>query len=154
MSLIGEGLLANLMAIGLSACIFFFIFTKAGVPYSKEYLRNLISRFCGWLVAAVFMSDSAWFAGGGDGGPSPEGEGRGIIGFGQSIGLAMRFTCAFKSIYVIIIGKCCPVCRPNLYPLGWTRRHGTGKYSTRRYGAGRHANGGESHGNQQQSTHK
>jgi hypothetical protein len=24
---------------------------------------------------------------------------------------------------MIIIGKRCPVCRPNLYPLGWTRRH-------------------------------
>jgi len=62
MSLIGEGLLANLMAIGLSACIFFFIFTKAGVPYSKEYLRNLISRFWGWLVAAALRRASAWFA--------------------------------------------------------------------------------------------
>ena len=62
MSLMGEGLLANLIARGLSACIFFFIFTKAGVPYSKEYLRNRISRFWGWLVAAAFKWVSAWFA--------------------------------------------------------------------------------------------
>lgn len=62
MSLMGEGLLANLMAIGLSTCIFFFIFTKAGVPYSKEYLKNRISRFWGWLVAAAFKRASAWFA--------------------------------------------------------------------------------------------
>jgi hypothetical protein len=62
MSLMGDGLLANLMAIGLSACIFFFIFTKAGVPYSKEYLKNLISRFWGWPFAAAFKRASAWFA--------------------------------------------------------------------------------------------
>lgn len=47
MSLMGEEERANLIARGLSACIFFFIFTKAGVPYSKEYLRNRISRFWG-----------------------------------------------------------------------------------------------------------
>jgi len=62
MSLMGDGLLANLIASGLSACIFFFIFTKAGVPYSKEYLRNRISRFWGWLFAAAFRRASAWFA--------------------------------------------------------------------------------------------
>ena len=79
-----------------------------------------------------------------DGGPSPEGEGRGIISVGNSVRLAMGFANCFKSVYVIIIGKRCPVCCPNLYPLARTRRHC----------AGRHANGGESHGNQQQSTHK
>lgn len=62
MSLMGDWLLANFIARGLSACIFFFIFTKAGVPYSKEYLRNRISRFWGWLVAAAFRWASAWFA--------------------------------------------------------------------------------------------
>jgi hypothetical protein len=62
MSLIGDGLLANLMARGLSWAIFFFIFTKAGVPYSKEYLKNRISRFWVWLFAAAFRRASAWFA--------------------------------------------------------------------------------------------
>lgn len=94
------------------------------------------------------------FCCGGDGGPSPQGEGRGIISVGNGVRLAMGFANCFKSVYVIIIGKRCPVCCPNLYPLAWTRRHCAGKYGTQRYGAGRHANGGESHGNQQQSTHK
>ncbi len=62
MSLMGDGLLANLMARGLSWAMFFFMLSMEGVPYSKEYLRNLISRFWGCAVAAALSSDSAWFA--------------------------------------------------------------------------------------------
>ena len=62
MSLMGDGLLANLMARGLSWAMFFFMLSMDGVPYSKEYLRNLISRFWGCVVAAAFKWASAWFA--------------------------------------------------------------------------------------------
>ena len=62
MSLMGDGLLANLMARGLSWAMFFFMLSMDGVPYSKEYLRNLISRFWGCAVAAAFKCASAWFA--------------------------------------------------------------------------------------------
>ena len=62
MSLMADWLLANLMAMGLSCVMFFFMLSTDGVPYSNEYLRNRISRFWGWADAAVFMSDSAWFA--------------------------------------------------------------------------------------------
>ena len=62
MSLMADWLFANLMAMGLSCVMFFFMLSTDGVPYSNEYLRNRISRFWGWADAAVFMSDSAWFA--------------------------------------------------------------------------------------------
>ena len=62
MSLMGDGLLANLMASGLSWAMFFFMLSMDGVPYSKVYLRNRISRFWGWLAAAAFKWSSAWFA--------------------------------------------------------------------------------------------
>jgi len=45
---------------------------------------------------------------------------------------------------VVVVVQGCPVCGPDLNPLGCAGRYGTG----------RHANGGESHGNQQQSTHQ
>ena len=45
---------------------------------------------------------------------------------------------------MVVVVQGCPVCGPDLNPLGCAGRYGTG----------RHANGGESHGNQQQSTHQ
>lgn len=62
MSLMGELVFANCRARGLSSCIFFFRLRKEGVPYSKEYRRNRISRFFGCRDAAVLSCCWAWFA--------------------------------------------------------------------------------------------
>lgn len=45
---------------------------------------------------------------------------------------------------MVVVVQGCPVCGSDLNPLGCAGQYGTG----------RHANGGESHGNQQQSTHQ
>ena len=94
MSLMGDWLLANFIARGLSACIFFFhIHEGRGAIFKgvsqESYFQILGLAGCGCVQMGLGLVCQGDFCCGGDGGPSPVGEGRGIISVGYSVRLAM-----------------------------------------------------------------